>query len=402
MAKTSKVIVAGAGPVGLLTALALAKRDVSVLVLESEPGLTLDLRAGTYHPPSLEMMAPYGITDEMHKTAIKVPRWQIRDKREGVIVEWDLSVLKDVTAYPYRLHLEQHRLTPIIRAKLAQFPNAEVRFSHEVTDFSQSADSVKVTARTADGLERLEAQWLVGADGGRSTVRKSMAVGFEGYTWPERFLVASTGYDYEPHGYTLNAYVADPEHWNAMFKMPGDGPPGLWRVLFPVKPEEDEEAALSDENVERLMQSFQPKAGTYPIRYKSMYRVHQRVASNFRAGRALLVGDAAHLNNPIGAFGLNGGLHDAVNLADKLARVCHGEGDTGLLDLYVRQRRTVNLEYVQEYSVRNLKRLIAKTDAERRQNFDELREVASTPEGRRSFLMVSSMIASVQRANAIT
>jgi 3-(3-hydroxy-phenyl)propionate hydroxylase len=402
MAKHPQVIVAGAGPTGLLTALALARQDVAVLVLEAEPGLTLDLRAGTYHPPSLEMMAPYGITDEMMKTAIRVPRWQIRDKREGVIVEWDLSLIADLTPYPYRLHLEQHRLTPIIHARLAQCPNAEVRFSHEVTAFTQDADRVTVTARTPSGEARFEARWLVGADGGRSAVRKCMGVAFEGYTWPERFLVASTTYDYEPHGYTMNAYIADPVDWNAMFKMPGDGPPGMWRVLFPVQPEEQDAVALSEENVERLMQGFQPKTGRYPILYKSIYRVHQRVASRFRVGRAVLVGDAAHVNNPIGAFGLNGGIHDAVNLADKLGRICRGEGGEELLDLYVRQRRTVNLEYVQEHSIRNLRRLTAKTEAERRRNFDELRRAAATREGARQFLLISSMIASVRRANAIT
>jgi 3-(3-hydroxy-phenyl)propionate hydroxylase len=402
VAKRPQVIVSGSGPVGLLTALALAKQDVSVLVLEAEAGLTLDLRAGTYHPPSLEMMAPYGITDEMHKTAIRVPRWQIRDKQEGVIVEWDVTLIKDLTPYPYRLHLEQHRLTPIIYAKLKECPNAEVRFEHEVTDFSQSADGVTVTAKTPGGVERLETQWLVGADGGRSTVRKSMGVAFDGYTWPERFVVASTVYDFAPHGYTMNAYVADPVEWSAMFKMPDDGPPGMWRVLWPVPAEEDEAVALADDSVERHMQNFQPKAGRYPIKYRSMYKVHQRVASQFRAGRALLAGDAAHLNNPIGAFGLNGGIHDAVNLADKLGKVCRGEADSSLLDLYVRQRRTVNLEYVQEHSIRNLKRLTAKTEAERRKNFDELRRAAATTEGARDFLLISSMIASVRRANAIT
>jgi 3-(3-hydroxy-phenyl)propionate hydroxylase len=402
MAARPQVIVAGAGPVGLMTALALAKQGVQVLVLEAEPRLTVDLRAGTFHPPSLEMMAPYGITDEMHKTAIKVPRWQIRDRAEGVIVEWDVSLIKDLTPYPYRLHLEQHRLTPIIYAKLAECPNAEVRFSHEVTDFAQRADAVSVAVETQNGAERLEAQWLVGADGGRSTVRKCMGVGFEGYTWPERFLVASTGYDFSRHGYTLNAYVADPVEWSAMFKMPGDGLAGLWRVLFPVQPGVEDDAALSEDNVERLMQAFQAKEGRYEIRYKSMYKVHQRVASDFRAGRALLAGDAAHLNNPIGAFGLNGGIHDAINLAGKLGRVCRGEAGPELLDLYVRQRRTVNLEYVQEFSIRNLKRLTAATAEERRRNFDELRRAASTPEGARDFLLISSMIASVRRANAIT
>src|SRR5882672_142776 len=159
MQKKPQVIVAGAGPVGLLTALALAERDVSVIVLESEPALTIDLRAGTYHPPSLELMAPYGITEEMHKTAIKVPRWQIRDRRQGVIVEWDLGEIADLTPYPYRLHLEQHRLTPIILSKLKAFPNAEVRFSHKVTDLSQTADKVTVTVAAPGGTESFQADW---------------------------------------------------------------------------------------------------------------------------------------------------------------------------------------------------------------------------------------------------
>jgi 3-(3-hydroxy-phenyl)propionate hydroxylase len=402
MAAKQQVIVAGAGPVGLLTALVLAKQGVPVLVLEAEAGLTLDLRAGTYHPPSLEMMAPYGITDEMHATAIKVPRWQIRDRKEGVIVEWDIGLIKDLTPYPYRLHLEQHRLTPIILAKLRECPAAEVRFSHEVADFTQTAEKVTVTAKTPGGTEQLESQWLVGADGGRSAVRRCMGVAFDGYTWPERFVVASTSYDFAPHGYTMNAYVADPEEWVAMFKMPDVGPPGMWRVIWTVSPGETEETALGDPGIERHMQRFQPKQGAYPIKYRGIYRVHQRVAGDFRAGRALLAGDAAHLNNPIGAFGLNGGIHDAINLGEKLARVCRGEADAGLLDLYVRQRRTVNLEYVQEHSIKNLKRLAARTEAERRQNFEELRRAGSTPEGTREFLLVSSMIASVRRANAIT
>jgi 3-(3-hydroxy-phenyl)propionate hydroxylase len=397
-----QVIIAGAGPVGLLCALALAKQDIAVLVLEAEPGLTIDLRAGTYHPPSLEMMAPYGITDEMMKTAIKVPRWQIRDRKEGVVVEWDVSLIGDVTPYPYRLHLEQHRLTPIIHDKLKACANAEVRFSREVADVTQTADRVTVTANTPGGPERFEADWMIGADGGRSAVRKCAGVDFEGYTWPERFLVASTTDDYARHGYTLNAYVSDPEEWVALFKMPDDGPPGMWRVIFPVPEDEEESATLSEELVERRMQRFQPRPGAYPIKYKSIYKVHQRVAKDFRVGRVLLAGDAAHLNNPMGAFGLNGGIHDAFNLAEKLARVCRGEADASLLDLYVRQRRTVNLEYVQQVSIRNLKRLNEKSEPERRKNFDELKRQAATRESQREFLLVSSMIASIRRANAIT
>jgi 3-(3-hydroxy-phenyl)propionate hydroxylase len=399
---SSRVIVAGAGPVGLLTALALASRDVPVLVLEAEAALTHDLRAGTFHPPTLEMMAPYGITDEMHRTGIKVPRWQHRDRIEGVIAEWDLSRIADETPYPYRFHLEQHRLTPIIFDRLMRLPHAAVRFGARVVDVAQDADRVSVSAETADGVERFEGAWLVGADGGRSAVRKCTDVGFDGFTWDERFVVASTTYDYAPHGYTLNAYLADPEEWAALFKMPDDGPPGIWRVIFPVPPEEEDALTLSEEMVERRMQNFLPRKERYQIKYKSLYKVHQRVAKDFRQGRVLLAGDAAHLNNPMGAFGLNGGIHDSFNLTGKLGRVCRGEADESLLDLYVRQRRTVNLEYVQEHSIKNLKRLNEKSVEGRRRNFDELRAQAASREGRREFLQVSSMIASIRRANAIT
>jgi 3-(3-hydroxy-phenyl)propionate hydroxylase len=401
MPTRQRVIVAGAGPVGLLTALALAAQDVPVLVLEAEAGLTIDLRAGTFHPPSLEMMAPYGITDAMLRTGIRVPRWQIRDKQAGVIVEWDLSLLADVTPYPYRLHLEQHRLTPILLALLGRIPHAEVRFDHRVTGVEQTADAVAVTAETPGGEARVRGDWLVGADGGRSAVRKALDVEFEGFTWPERFVVVSTTHDYAPHGYTENAYVADPVEWAAIFKMPDDGPPGLWRLAFPVPADEDDAVTLSPAMIERRLQNLQPREAPYPIRYKSIYRVHQRVAKEFRVGRVLLAGDAAHINNPLGAFGLNGGIHDAINLAATLGPVCRDEADPAGLDRYVRQRRTVNLEYVQVASIRNLERLAARDPEERRQNFEKLRRTASTPESARQFLLVSSMIASIRRAAAI-
>jgi len=261
---------------------------------------------------------------------------------------------------------------------------------------------VTVTAATPGGEERFEAEWLVGADGGRSTVRKCIDMGFDGFTWDERFVVASTTYDYAPHGYTPNAYLADPGEWAALFKMPDDGPPGIWRVIFPVPPEEPDAVTLSEEKVEERMQNFLSRTERYPIKYKSIYKVHQRVAKSFRDGRVLLAGDAAHLNNPMGAFGLNGGIHDSFCLTEKLGKICRGEADPILLDLYVRQRHTVNLEYVQEHSIKNLKRLNEKSESVRRKNFDELRRQAASRESRREFLMVSSMIASVRRANAIT
>ena len=185
-----------------------------------------------------------------------------------------------------------------------------------------------------------------------------------------------------------------------MFKMPDDGPPGMWRVIFPVPEDEDETVTLSEDLVERRMQGFVPRSGRYPVKYKSIYKVHQRVAKDFRVGRVLLAGDAAHLNNPMGAFGLNGGIHDAFSLADKLGRICRGEGDPALLDLYVRQRRSVNLEYVQEFSTESE----AAEREGRARAPEELRRGAPAggdAGGPPGVLRISSMIASVQRANAI-
>jgi 3-(3-hydroxy-phenyl)propionate hydroxylase len=396
------VIVVGAGPVGLLTALVLAERDVPVLVLEAEPGLTVDLRAGTYHPPSMEMMARYGIADEMLKVGIKVPRWQLRDREEGVIVEWDLSELNDITPYAYRFHLEQHRLTPIIHKRLTQCTNATIRFAAPVHNVTQDAAGVSVEIRNAAGeTEVLRASYVVGADGGRSTVRKSVGLEFEGFTWPERFAVISTIHDFERDGYAKNAYIADPEGWNAIFKMPGDDGAGLWRLVFLVHDGETDEAALEEARCQERLKRFRAQAEDYVLRYRSIYKVHQRVAPDFRAGRVVLAGDAAHLNNPLGAFGLNGGIHDAMNLGEKLASVIRGEADPSLLDRYTRQRRTANVEQVQANSIQNKKRLEARDPAARRRNIDELRAIAADPAARRNFLLTSSMITSVRRAAVI-
>jgi len=396
-----RVIVAGAGPVGLLVALALANRDIPVLVLEAEPDLAQDLRAGSFHPPSLEMMAPYGITDEMQAIGIKVPRWQIRDRVEGLIAEWDLGLLADETPYPYRLHLEQHRLTPMIYRRLTTLAHVEVRFNARVVDCGQNADGVWVLAETPDVAERFAGAWLIGADGARSAVRKLLDIDFEGFTWPERFVVVSTAYDFSRYGYTPNAYVADPDQWTAVFRMPDSGPPGLWRIAFPVPVDESDDETLAPDAVERRMQYFHPRPERYEVRYKSVYKVHQRVATEFRRGRVLLAGDAAHLNNPLGAFGLNGGIHDAINLADKLGKVWRGEADDAVLDRYVRQRRTVNIEYIQESSIRNLDLLAERDPAIKQARFHEIRRANRDPQLAKEFLLRSSMIGSIRREAAI-
>ena len=390
-------MIAGAGPTGLMCALALARQGVRVVVCEAEPSLTHDLRAGTFHPPTQEMMAPYGITQRMHERGLQVRRWQIRSRRDAMVAEFDLGVLADETPYPYRLHLEQHRLTPIQLDVLRDEPAAEVHFGHRITGFEQKGGSVLVQFESEGIPGKLEASWLVGADGGRSTIRKLLAVEFEGFTWPEQFLVVSTPYDFAQHGFTLNTYIADPVEWAAVFKMPDAGPPGLWRLAFPCDPGLPDDALLDAAAVQNRMQGFLSQTTPYEVRYQSIYRVHQRVANEWRRGRVLLAGDAAHLNNPLGGFGLNSGIHDAVNLAAKLGPVWRGEADESLLDLYVSQRRAATIEQVQAMSIRNKRLLEERDPAVQRSRMEELVAISRDPARSRAFLLESSMIAGLRK-----
>ncbi|HEX9466199.1 MAG TPA: FAD-dependent monooxygenase [Alphaproteobacteria bacterium] len=401
MATAAPVVVVGAGPVGLVTALILARADVPVTVLEAESDLTRDLRAGSYHPPTLEMLAELGVVEAMHATGIIARHWQVRERGGRVIADFDLGLIASETPFPYRLHFEQFKLTPLLLTQLQSIPGARVRFGVRVESVSEDDSGVTVHATSEGGEETFRAAWVVGADGGRSTVRKAASIPFEGFTWPERFLVASTTYDFEPAGFRYASYVADPELWAAVFKVPHEGPPGLWRIAYPTDPNVPEEQVLADDAIEDNLQKLHPIPGRWPLQYRSTYRVHQRVAETFRKGRILLAGDAAHINNPLGGFGLNGGIHDAVSLGHKLAQVCRADADPLVLNLYDRQRRPTNVEFVQAMSIQN-KRMIEERDpAVRARRRAELAETAADPVKAKAFLMNSSMITSVRNAASI-
>ena len=185
-------------------------------------------------------------------------------------------------------------------------------------------------------------------------MRRSLGIEFEGFTWPERFLVVSTPFDFRTVIPDLAAvsYVADPERWHFLLQIPG-----LCRVMFPISPDESDELALSREFAQSLMASVLPGKSDYEIAHVTLYKVHQRVAKTFRAGRAFLVGDAAHINNPLGGMGMNGGIHDAINLTERLAAVWRGDMPESELDRYDLQRRLVTLEYIQTQTIQNKRNL---------------------------------------------
>ena len=399
-----RVLIAGGGPVGLLCAWLLGRRGLPVRLFDVNETLQADPRAATTHPATLDLLADDGLADDMARVGLVAPIFQFWDRPSGEkVAEFDHAVLKEDTSHPFVVQCEQFKTTKLLVERLRTLPNVEVLFAHEVVDVVQTDSLVSVDVRGPDGVKSHSGAYLIGADGGRSIVRKQSDIAFEGFTWPERFIVLTTPFDFESaHGLCFRSYFADPDEWCNCFKVSADGPPGLWRTVYPANPDQSKQQLMSDAAVQARMQKFFPAQQPYEIVHRNLYVTHQRVAETFRKGRVLLAGDSAHVNNPIGGMGLNGGIQDAANLAEKLAAVLLDKAPDALLDLYSLQRRTVATEYVQEQSIANKKRLEARDPETRRRNLDELREMAADRARARQFLLRTSMIASQRRVAAMT
>ena len=399
-----RVLIAGGGPVGLLCAWLLGRRGLPVRLFDVNETLQADPRAATTHPATLDLLADDGLADDMARVGLVAPIFQFWDRPSGEkVAEFDHAVLKEDTSHPFVVQCEQFKTTKLLVERLRTLPNVEVLFAHEVVDVVQTDSLVSVDVRGPDGVKSHSGAYLIGADGGRSVVRKQSDIAFEGFTWPERFIVLTTPFDFESaHGLCFRSYFADPDEWCNCFKVSADGPPGLWRTVYPANPDQSEQQLMSDAAVQARMQKFFPAQQPYEIVHRNLYVTHQRVAETFRKGRVLLAGDSAHVNNPIGGMGLNGGIQDAANLTEKLATVLLDKAPDALLDLYSLQRRTVATEYVQEQSIANKKRLEARDPETRRRNLNELREMAADRARARQFLLRTSMIASQRRVAAMT
>jgi 3-(3-hydroxy-phenyl)propionate hydroxylase len=404
-ASNARVLIVGAGPVGMVCALALNRRGVAVTVCEQEPAPVRDQRAASIHPPTLSLLDELGVTRKIIPLGHVSPTYRFHDRvSNAVVAEFDLARMADEFRFPFVLQYEQYKLTASITAEYANGGDFDVRFSHAVTGLTQKADHVEAEIASPSGSERLDATYVIGCDGGRSTVRKLAGIEFEGFTYPEKFIKIATTFDFAEVNPNLvyRNYFSDPDEWCNLFKVRGETPGGLWRAIFPLRADEDDAEALAPEKIEARLQKFFPKAGRYHVEYVNVYPVSQCVAATMRSGRVLLAGDAAHVNNPIGGMGMNGGIHDAINLADKLARVLHGEADDDLLDLYSRQRRHAAVKYVQQQTIAN-KRLMEERDPKvRTKNFDELRRIAENPDASRKYMRRAALLDSLNEANAVT
>lgn len=390
----SPVLIVGGGPVGLTLALCLAAAEIPLVLFEAEPTIAPDLRASTFHPPTLDMLDEFGLGGELVARGLVTACWQIRLHETGERAEFDVGTLADETRHPYRLQCEQQKLQQLLLERLTRYPHAEIRFGSRVEAVGEEGGQVWATV----GEERISGSWLIGADGARSIVRRSCDIAFGGETYPETTLLVTTGFDFADalDGLSGVNYV-----WSAAGTFSLLRLPEVWRCSFYPDAGQSAEDAMTDEAIERQLQRVVPRAESYPVLHRRAYRIHQRVADTFRRGHMLLAGDAAHLNSPSGGMGMNGGIHDAFNLAGKLRHVMRGADDR-LLDLYVRQRRTVAIEDIIAQADRNRRRM-RESDAQRRLTLlRELQQTARDPLLARDYLLRSSMISGLRRAAAIT
>lgn len=377
----TEVLIVGAGPVGLMTALGLAREGVSVTLLEAEADIVYSPRAISYAWSILPALQLFGVLDDMIAAGHIVDDRCWRIFKTGETIVYNHDAVRDITDRPYNLTLGQDLLAKVVLEHLGRYPNVRIHWGTKFTDLSQTPDKVVVTAERADGTVKFEANWVVGADGGRSVVRKAVGLTMDGFTWPQRFVVTNIYYDFEKYGWN-SGYLVDPVYGAVVYKINLDG---LWRFTFA------EQATLPLETVMgRILQFIKdvlPGDQKYELVLHTAYNMHQRTAATYRRGRVLLAGDAAHITNPTSGFGLMGGLYDSFALSEALAAVVRGQAGVEILDRYSEQRIRIYHEIISPISSESLRLVFNSGDRDRLdKDLALLRARKSDPEAMRKFL----------------
>jgi 3-(3-hydroxy-phenyl)propionate hydroxylase len=398
------IIVLGAGPVGLCLTLALAQKGLPVTLIESMSDdnlLNQVPRAGSNHPSTLEFFDRIGLYEKLEPRGIVAPKFHYWDRQNNErIAEFDHATLKDDTRFPFVLQCERIKIIEEAMKMAKAHPSIEVRMSTTFISFEQQSDIVLANVTNATGAtETIRGSYLISCEGARSVARRGLGLEFEGFTYPERTINIEVVYDFHQHGYTERNYISDPAEYSNLFHW--KGPPDRWRIHFPTAIDDSEEALIRPKALQERLQRFLGIDQKFEICGCNLYTVHQRVAKNFRLGRVLLAGDAAHVNSPIGGMGLNSGVHDAFNLADKLVRVLRDEASEDELDRYERQRRYVAVKHIQAQTIRNKRLLEERDPAVRKRNHDELRRSAEDPQLARKFLLRTALFESLREAEQI-
>jgi 2-polyprenyl-6-methoxyphenol hydroxylase-like FAD-dependent oxidoreductase len=398
MRETRKVIVVGAGPVGLTVAMRLGSMNIPCVVYEAEREPQIDLRASTFHPPTLDMLDRYDLAAPLIAQGLISRQWQVRIHESEERVVFDLGVLAGDTGHPYRLQCEQARLVALLLDRLKAIPEVSVRRGLRVDALTQTADTVSIEARDADGRpERDTGRLLVAADGARSFARDALHLALRGETYPETTILATTRFAFEDHlpGLSNVNYVWTKAGTYSLLRLPD-----LWRCSLYPDAGETIEQATDPESVERKLQRIVPRHERYEVIQIRPYRVHRRIVDDFRCGRVLLAGDAAHINSPSGGMGMNGGIHDAFALTGCIAAMWTTD-DLDLLDRYNRTRRPIAADDILGQADENRKRMQERDPARRRAAFERLQAIVADPVLLHAHLLRSSMISGLRRAETL-
>jgi 3-(3-hydroxy-phenyl)propionate hydroxylase len=226
-----------------------------------------------------------------------------------------------------------------------------------------------------------------------------MNIEFEGFTFPEKFVTLSTTYPLEQHFDNLSNvnYIADSTAWALLLRTPD-----YWRVLVPAPEDATDQHLLSAEFKDHVLRDITGSKQSIDSEHRVIYRIHQRVAKHYRVNRVLLAGDAAHLNNPLGGFGMNSGIHDAWNLCEKLEQILYHGADPVLLDLYEKQRQTVTRDFIQSQSIKNKQRMEQHDEEWLRKDREDIRRTCNDDKLRREFLLDQALFTSLADADRIT
>ena len=389
------VLIVGAGPVGLLAANALMEKSIDMYICDKLNAPVEELRASTFHPPTLDLLEPLGLTSAVLENGLKSPEWQIRFHDTGDRVVFDLSVLKADTNHPYRVQCEQAHLAAAARAKLGR-EGIEVNYGCQVEDIVDKGAFVETTLMSGGVRFRIRSRYLIGADGAQSIVRGHVTTTFPGHTYPETTILATTDFPFENHleGLSNINYVWWEKGTFSLLKLPD-----LWRCSLYPDSEETLEEALDEAAIRRKLSRITPEAAACNINVIRPYRVHMKIADEFCRNRIVLAGDAAHLNSPSGGMGMNGGIHDALMLSDALELSLRANDETAL-PRYAAARRATALEDILQAADRNRSRMQEKEPGKRRDIFNELKAITEQTETARSYLLKTSMIEGLRKSEA--
>jgi len=397
----AEVIVVGAGPVGLVTALGLAKKDIKVLVLEkNSPEVPPQWRGSTIHPPTLAIFDELGLADEIIQGAVKVEVLQYRDLEIPEVVNFDYECINGLVKFPFRLQFEQYKVLKLLRTAAVNNPNIEIQYETLIEAVSQDTSNVTVQVSNGGAKNNIRASWLVGADGSHSAVRKALGIELDGFTYPFPTTVVATPFKFEDHftGLAPVTYWSGPTGRLSMIRTPD-----IWRIAMTTPLEgvdisSDDRGTISEPSQDflaaiDLLLSRLPGVSLVDLELKQyeVYRSHQRIAREFSVNRVALAGDAAHLTTTNGGMGLNSGVQDAAALVDALEKAI-AQNSHIPISQYAKERQEFCANFLQPTTTTNHKTVDNPDYAARNSRLNELMADTKRPEIVKQVIARASML----------